>query len=285
MKKLSLVILSLLIAIPSALAQDAAITMELMYTQKSDKVIDLKTTVVDEESTEPIAGLIISYTALVNGQSIALGESATDKTGVSALTLISLDPLRKLGHTFTITGTFAGNEKFQSNEVKAKVLDASLTILTEVVDSVPMVRVTLQTWNEKGEVIPVNEGEVKVYVPRMFSLLPVGDITTDEEGNGELKFASDIPGGTNGELTIIVRVEEDKNFNNIETFTDTSWGVPASVQASKLPRALWSPNAPTWMVVTFIVLMTGVWYHYALIIFELIRIRRAKHPDAIDYSE
>ena len=285
MKKLSIIILLFLFGIPSAVAKDAAaITMDLIYTQKSDKVIDLKTTVVDEESTDPIPGLMIIYTATVNGRSIPLGEAATDKLGISQLKSSSLDPLRKLGHTFTITGTFAGNEKFQANQASVAIADASLTIAAEVVDSVTMVKISLQTWNAKGEVVPVNEGEVKVYVPRMFSLLPVGDITTDEEGNGEFKFPTDIPGGANGKLNIIVRIEEDKNFNNIESSIDTQWGVPASVQAAKLPRALWSPDAPLWMVITFIILMAGVWYHYALIVFELIRIRRSKHPDAIDYS-
>jgi hypothetical protein len=40
------------------------------------------------------------------------------------------------------------------------------------------------------------------------------------------------------------------------------------------------------MVITFAILMTGVWYHYAFIVFELFRVKRSsKAEDNLDYSE
>jgi len=116
-------------------------------------------------------------------------------------------------------------------------------------------------------------------------LLPIGDITTEENGKGEYKFPGDIPGGYDGELTVIGRIEENDKFGNVEAMYNTTWGVKKAEQLAKLPRALWSPDAPLWMVITFVVLMVGVWYHYILIIYKLIRIHLSKHPDAIDYSE
>jgi hypothetical protein len=90
----------------------------------------------------------------------------------------------------------------------------------------------------------------------------------------------------NGEMKIVARIEEHETFANAEAAVTTTWGVKVDAQASRLPRALWSPNAPLWMVITFIVLMVGVWYHYGLIVYELIRVHRLSKPtDPLDFSE
>ncbi len=267
-------------------AQDPmAIVIELIAVQKGDKGIDLKATVTDEENSEPVKGLTLTFSGTAHAKVVTLGEATTNGSGIAELKGASLEDLRKAGHVFTFEASFAGNEKFLTGETTLGLTDATITLSAETVDSVNTVQVMVTSWNEKGEVVPIKEEEVKLYVPRMFSLLPIGDITTDEEGYGDFKFPTDLPGGVNGELTVVARIEEHATFGNAESSSPTTWGVKTLEQASKLPRALWSPDAPLWMLITFIILMTGVWYHYALIIYELIRIRLSNHPEKIDYNE
>ena len=267
-------------------AQDPmAIVIELIAVQKGDKGIDLKATVTDEENSEPVKGLALTFSGAVGAKVINLGEATTNQGGIAELKGANFEELRKAGHVFTFNVSFAGNKNFLAAETTLALTDVTLTLSPEIVDSVNTLKVTVTSWNEKGEVVPFKEGEIKLYVPRMFSLLPIGDITTDEEGYGDFKFPADLPGGLNGELTVVARIEEHATFGNAESSSPTTWGVKTLEQASKLPRALWSPDAPLWMLITFIILMTGVWYHYALIIYELIRIRLSNHPEKIDYNE
>lgn len=274
------------LALPLAAQDQLAIAMEMIATQKGDNGVDLKVTVTDEENSEPVKGLTLTFAGTTDEKAVILGEATTNNAGIAELKGGSLEELRKAGHAFSFKAAFAGNDTFGPGETSLDIADVKIVLTAEVVDSVNTVKATITSWNEKGEEVPFKEGELKLYVPRMFSLLPVGDITTDEDGYGEFEFPTDLPGGVNGELTVIARIEEHETFGNAEAAAATTWGVKAAVQAAKLPRALWSPDAPLWMVITFTILMVGVWYHYGLIVYELIQVKRLSKPsDVIDYSE
>lgn len=287
MKKLNFILFLLLfISVPVWAQEPAAIAVDLIVTQKGDMGVDLKATVTDEENGEPVKGLILQFSGSAGAQTITLGEATTDEAGIAEIKNANWANLRKNAHAFTFTATFAGNDSYLKNEVSTDLKEAVLTVKAETIDSVNYITVTATSWNEKGESAPLAEGEVKVYVPRMFSLLPIGDITTDEDGYGELKFPNDLPVGAAGEVVVVARIEEDANLANVEAAVSTPWGVKNGIQPSKLPRALWSPDAPLWMVITFIILMAAVWYHYGLIVYELIRVsRESKAADKLDYSE
>lgn len=257
----------------STTQEPLGIGMELIFTQNANKTFNLKATVTDEENGEPVAGLALTYSVTVNDQVIELGKATTNTLGVAELKDAKLDELRKMGHSFSCAVSFAGNSDFLENEARVEIKDATLTITHEVVDSVNTVYATLSTWDENNEVMPVEEAEVKLYVPRLFSLLPVADITIEEGGEGEIEFPSDIPGGKNGELRILARLEEHEEFGNIESSIQTTWGTK-QIQDAQSKRALWSPDAPLWMVITFTILMTVVWAHYYLIVYYLFRIKK-----------
>jgi len=284
MKKIFILIF-LISGMTQTMAQESiGIEMELIVTQITEKGVELKATLTDEENSEPVAGVSVNYSVTINDQLIDLGKATTNHLGVAELKGIKLEDLRKLGHFFVFTASFEGDTKFSAGDTTIEIKDAIVAVSNETVDSVNMVFVKLTTWNEDGEVIPVAETDLKIYVPRMFSLLPIADVTTDEEGVGELEFPSDIPGGKNGELTIIARMEEHEEFGNVESAVQTTWGVK-HIQDAKLHRALWSPDAPVWMVITFAILMTGVWFHYLLIVYLLARIKRSGGEGELDYSE
>ena len=63
--------------------------------------------------------------------------------------------------------------------------------------------------NENGEDKPVPDEIVMIYVPRMFSLLLINELTLDENGTASFEFPSDLPGDKDGNLTIIAKFEEN----------------------------------------------------------------------------
>ena len=56
--------------------------------------------------------------------------------------------------------------------------------------------------------MPIEDLELYYYVKRTFSLLPIGDPfnSTDENGIIEVEFPNDIPGDTEGNVVIVVKI-------------------------------------------------------------------------------
>jgi hypothetical protein len=72
----------------------------------------------------------------------------------------------------------------------------------------------------------------------------------------------------------VAKLDENEVYGNLETTAVAPWGTAVSDKVSSLPRALWSPHPPIWMVVTFVILMSVVWGHYIVIVVQLFRLRK-----------
>ena len=119
-----------------------------------------------------------------------------------------------------------------------------------------------------------------IYVPRMFSLLPVGEAYLDDNGDASVEFPSDLPGDKEGNLEIIAKFEDHPDYGTVEKSANEPWGVPTFYTAPPLHRALWTHMPPTWMIVTLLILLTGVWTHYMYAIISLYLIRRDARKQA-----
>ncbi|NJN41350.1 MAG: hypothetical protein HC811_03025 [Flammeovirgaceae bacterium] len=152
-------------------------------------------------------------------------------------------------------------------------------------DSLYIAAIQVMKWNTDMSEEPVPDIDILFYVPRLFSLLPVGEAYTNKQGSDEFEFPMDLP-GQNGELTIVSRIEDHDDFGTIEVSNETNWGVPIANGNSKLPRALWSPDAPMWMLISFFILMAGVWGHYLYVVINMFQIQKSGNVnDALNYIE
>jgi len=150
--------------------------------------------------------------------------------------------------------------------------DAILNMTLTEVDSIKTVTVTAHTV-EDGKEVPVSGETVSIFVPRMFSNLPVGELVLDDEGTASLEFPSDIPGGKEGNLEIVAAITDNSTYGNTENRQTIHWGVPTDYLPTS-HRALWTQRAPRWMIYTLSVLLAGVWGHYFYAIISLFRIKR-----------
>ncbi len=212
-----------------------------------------------------------------------IAEAVTDEKGVA-----TCDLKDKSDFSADATGQwpfsteFAGNDTIESGSAELLIRDVALKMELTEVDSVKTVKLSAEK-KENGKEVPAAGEMITVYVPRMFSLLPLGDVTLDDTGNGSLEFPADLPGDKEGTITIIARFEEHPEFGNVEKRATLKWGVPSSYTVPKGHRALWTKVAPLWMIFTLSILLTGVWGHYLFTIISLIRIRRdAKKNEAGD---
>ena len=249
--------------------------IEFVSIQKNDNSVDLKTSVKAKinGTLTKLAGLKIEFTIGADTSAKILGEAITDSKGVAIFTCnpdqLTTDKEGKLN----FKASFAGKDSIESAEEMIVVKRGRLEITPVKEDSLFTAKVKLVDLST-GTEMPVDSTTLGVYVKRLFSALKLGEGTTDATGETTLEIPNDLPGDAKGNLTLLARLDENETYGNLEASVVQQWGTPVSDEVKELPRALWSSHPPIWMLITFIILVTAVWGHYIVIIFELFRLRK-----------
>lgn len=248
--------------------------IQLKYLKNTDDHRILQATLAySANSMElPLSGMELNF---YNGgdQKKLISKVLTDRKGAATLDLGGdIDLKAGKDGRWTFTSEFAGNDTIEGCSSDIAIRDMKLEMTLSEADSIKTI--TLKgSVDEGGSEKPVTGEIVKVYVPRMFSPLPIGEVKLDEAGKGSIVFPSDLPGDKAGNLEIIARIEENEKFGNVEKRGSIKWGVPTDYSVPVNHRALWTKIAPKWMIYTLSVLLAGVWGHYLFAIISLIRIK------------
>ncbi len=243
--------------------------------QKGDNSVDLKTNVTAKinGTLTKLSGLKIEFTNGADSTAKKIGEAITDSKGVAILNC-KADQLVTDGEgKLNFKASFAGKDSIEAAEEMVTVKRARLEITPVKEDSILTAKVKLIDLSTGSET-PVDSTTLGVYVKRMFSALKLGEGTTDEAGEATIEIPNNLPGDGNGSITLLARLEESETYGNLETSVVQPWGTLVSYELKQLPRALWSPHPPIWMLVTFVILMSAVWGHYLVIIIQLFRLRK-----------
>lgn len=222
-----------------------------------------------------VAGAEIAFYLLTDTSEVLLTTATTGNDGIAIAVLPPMESLSAdTGGYYAFLSRFDGSDLFRGSEADIRFRDLSLTTETEEGDSVNtlLARLTDPMTGEGVEGVDVN-----FYVQRMFRPLRIGQEQTDRRGGARVDFPPDLPAGPDGKVHLTVRIEDSDEFGNVEAVTALNWGVPVAVaDHGKKLRTLWSPNAPLWMLITFIILMGTVWGHYVAIAVLLRRIGKLR---------
>jgi hypothetical protein len=212
-----------------------------------------------------------------------LGTVSTDENGIARYTFGANAKLfdEKSG-SGQFSSEFKGKDTIDASSAEISIKEVTLEMTLSLVDTVKTINIAAYTL-DNGVKVPVKAEVVNVFVPRMFSNLPVADVTLDEKGTARLEFPSDIPGDKEGNLPIVARFTENPVFGTVGRSITEKWGVPNTYSFPAAHRALWTKTPPRWMIITLSVLLTGVWGHYMFAVISLILIRiDAKRKKAKD---
>ena len=259
-------------------------SVTLQYFKDNDDNSILKTILTYSKNRMelPLPGMKIAlYSG--TGKKVTLAEVITDEKGVATYNLKhDSDFSTDENGLWPFSTLFDGNDTIESGSSVLLIRDVKLSMKLTDIDSIKTIILKAEK-TEKGKMVPVSGELLSVYVPRMFSFLPIGEATLDEAGNASIEFPSDLPGDIEGNITVIARFEEHPEFGNIEKRTTLKWGVPLTSYVHSSHRALWTKTAPKWMIYTLSILLTGVWGHYLFALISLIRIRiDAKRKEELD---
>jgi len=276
LKQTIITVLILLAAVSNSSAfavQETKISPYMLFTYLKDtdsrKILLAKMTNITQTGEKPLPGLKIAF---YNNENL-LGEVITDASG-NAACIISDTAALLTGDdgSWLFTAVFDGDSITDATTGELSILDVDIEMKLTEEDGERIVTLFASAPGADGHVPVVGE-EIGVYVPRMFSLLPVSTGLLDENGVFRAKFPGNIPGDSLGNLTVIGRFNENFYYGSVEKREVISWGTKAE-KSSPVYRSLWSTLAPKWMVITLAIMLLGVWGHYTLVVINLIRIKK-----------
>jgi hypothetical protein len=244
--------------------------------QKGDSSIDLKVTMMAKVKGSMIRlnGQKVSYFAVTDSAETEIGSAVTNTIGIAVFNCkaAAVPAANKEGKVHFIA-RYTGNKLVESAEGEMTIKRAVIVLTPVKGDSL---------WSVEAKLIAlsgdtaVKETTLGIFVKRLFNPFKIGDGATDDAGALSVEIPRNLPGDAKGNLVLLAKLDENEEFGNLETSISEPWGVPVSDEVKELPRALWSPHPPIWMLVTFITLLTVVWGHYVVIVWELIRLRKER---------
>jgi len=266
------------ISLHTAFAQKEAAKKE-----KKDATLELKYQRNSDLSRSLISNLYISGTFentaipatldFYNGTT-KIGSLKTNKKGKAVLVISSDYKVTcEADGTYNFSVSYAGNDSLNALEAKATAKDVVLDMKLDPKDTTK--EIVASVYLADGDKKNMLKGiDVKFYVPRMFSLLPVGEGTTDSTGTVKINFPSYIVGDSVGNVNIICRIVNHDVYATVEKSQVVAWGKPTNAKLLPRHRELWTEVAPHWMIVTLTVLLLGVWLHYMFVIYRLTKLKK-----------
>ena len=209
-----------------------------------------------------VPGAEVSFAAETDSSKVKLGKVTTDEDGWAYLIIEKGYSLPQIEGKTSFGLTYPGNDSIKRLTDDMDIIDVDLAIKLDEDGDEKIA--TLVVTDFEGQ--PVDRTKVKLFVKRLYSLLPIGDERTDSTGMVAFSVPEDIPGDTKGNITLVGVIERDRKFGNVETRQDVSWGIPNSYTVSEEMRNLWTQSAPTWMqVMVFgVFIVVAVFFFYAL---------------------
>lgn len=261
-----------------SMAKKERVRMKMYYYKQAtgDRMLSIALTSGSGKKMHGVREAEVILTSVLNDSTLTLATVKADTSGVISLYFASdyVFPMNEEGKTF-LEATYEGNEVYRSASNDLEIMDLNLDISFEIEDSVKYLSVLATTLDAEGNKIPIEELEINIGVQRLYSVLPIGDVETDEEGSGVLEFPDDLPGDADGNIMIVAKVDESDDFGTVERTASQKWGTAVSYELKPLPRQLFSDEAPLWMIASVFIILLGAWYHFFLSISKLIKLKKA----------
>lgn len=176
---------------------------------------------------------------------------------------------------YTFTAEIVERDSMEGASEMVAIKASRLRVETDDADK--SIRISLQAKTD-GVWEPFADAELGVFIKRQFGRIPAGEetYTTDENGQVELTFDTEIPGDVHGFITLECVVEDNDELGNLATATQVKWGIPLEVTDNFNKRSLWGTRdkTPWWLLVFPNAIIAGVWGVVVYLVVTLFRIKR-----------
>ncbi len=231
---------------------------------------------IKSERYEPFANMEVSFYVAADTSKILLEKMTTNEKGEAVYVLQDKDKtyMDVTGQlAFEVTYDGSATAESAAKDIQVKMAELKVSFFQE--DTSKFIAVEAFETSGVDSITPIAAVEIGLYIKGTFSYFSIAKDITDETGKLIVPFPVEMPGDTLGIITIAAKIEDHDLYGNIESWGNINWAKPVPL-ASEARRGLGDTDAPLWMVYTLIVLLSAVWFHYAYVIFLVIKIKLAK---------
>ncbi len=226
----------------------------------------------------------------VKGVELALYLNSTDNGGLIAKVktnqkgdaVFVLNQNARFNHVKDSAGVYVftvqlrNQKEFDDADAELNITESKMELaFTEDAD-VKTATATFSVYNEKKELVPLKDAQVKFFVQRTYSLLPLSEsaVATDDAGVASVEVPAGIAGDVKGVINIIARLEENETYGAVISKQDKNWGLPVAMDEAAASRTLWGSraNAPLVLVIGVNAILIGIWGIVGYIIFLLFEV-------------
>lgn len=228
------------------------------------------------KNTANVADAVINLSVELEDSTLLLTDIITNTNGTAELQIESgyQFPMNEEGFT-TLIAEYAGNDSLSSASADMEIKDIFLTLSFIIEDSVKILTIKAEDLDGSGNRNPVDGLDIKIGVERLYSILDIETVETDEDGLGILEFPNDLPGDSLGNLIIVAIIDDHDDYGTTTIKGDADWGLPVSYEVTPWHRQLYSDEAPLWMIMGVFIILAGAWYHFFLSIFKMYKLKKA----------
>ena len=218
-----------------------------------------------------VQDLIVNIYQNHNDLETILGTIQTDVDGNGQL-ILSPDILKLPNDSIRLMkfrAKIQNQSGYKDNNKSLEIYDAILKTEITTIDSTSTIVARLY----RVSMEPIVNAEIKVYVERSFAPLILGDefYKTDKDGTIVVPIKSDIPGDEDGNIQILVKLEDDDSYGNLSAKI-SALGVPITPDLSFYTnRTMWSTRdkTPLWLLIIPNMIIFGIWITIFYLIYQL----------------
>ena len=222
----------------------------------------------------PVESIPVIFYNITDTSESKLATIISNENGEAILLLnqeLHLQANTEGGYSFAVK--FEGDDNYRKASKEISAREARIEISFIEIDSIRTIQAKAYETGINGIRIPLEETDIKFYVPGSFSLYAIGE-GSFENGICEVNFPVTLPGDSLGNLTILARIEESDDFGNVEARAVKGWGIMREPVIIESNRGLGDTDAPLWMVYTLLVLLSAVWIHYIYVFVVIYMIKK-----------
>lgn len=115
---------------------------------------------------------------------------------------------------------------------------------------------------------PVEGAQLQFFVKRTFGRIKLGEDETLDDGTAITHFPEGLSGDKEARIEVIVDVN---GLHRARALLPGGSVLKQPIQP--FPRALWSSRAPLPLIMTILILLSGVWLTYATVVYQLVKMK------------
>ncbi|MFI5222301.1 MAG: hypothetical protein ACHQK8_08250 [Bacteroidia bacterium] len=282
-KYVQLFIIFLLVLSSVVASAQANLKVTLRYYNFNNKIPYLAVRVLTktEGKLQPVPGIEMKFYMDEVSNGNLVGKAITNNYG-EAIAVIPASLKSKWDsdskHKFTCSSP--ASKEYSESETEIEITKAKLVVDTVSEGETRSIAVMVMEYKNSNWV-PVKDVETKVGVSRLgggfLNVSKEETYTTDSAGKLTAEFKRDkLPGDDHGNITLVVKTEDNENYGNLVSEKMVPWGVSVIKENDFDKRTLYSARfkTPVWLLAMAYTVIGLVWGDLIYLIYNVLKIMK-----------